>query len=256
MSDSVKNQPSAESRQAFQQMRDAEQVYFLMSGCTRAPYVYCCPETYDDAVFMFLKEEDAKAKATQLAQDKVPIGVAKMENRQLLIFFTSLFTMGVNALCLIQDGKETLIQLGEMVSRKTPEQLPDGKVWIENPQLHLTSLYYAQELRRPEDKRDTKQLAELQEEIMADFRKARFIVAVQKEGKGTPLIRMKDETTYLPAFTDILEFQKFNREDQFRPLVVEAEKIAKVLPEGAKGVVINPLGANLPLMIKKPQENQ
>lgn len=253
MSDSVKREPDAATKQLFQQMREAKEIYFLMSGCTRAPYVYCCPDTYDDAVLMFFTEEDAKNRASALAKEQVPIGVARLENRHLLVFFTSLFTMGVNALLVSQNGEEQVIQLSDLVTRKTPEKTEDGKVWIENPQLHLTALYYAQQLRLGEGKRDVKQMQELQEEIMADFRKSKLIVAAQAEGKGTPLIKMKDESLYLPGFTDILEFQKFNRDKKFKPLVVEANKMAKVLPPNAKGVVLNPLGANLPLIIKKAQ---
>ena len=48
---------------------------------------------------------------------------------------------------------------------------------------------------------------------------------MQKEEKGIPLVKLKDGQLYQPAFTDILEFQKFNRENKMRPVVVEAAKV-------------------------------
>ena len=47
---------------------------------------------------------------------------------------------------------------------------------------------------------------------------------------------MKDGQLFQPAFTDILEFQKFNRDNKLRPVVVEAEKVPTVLAAEAGGI--------------------
>ena len=60
-----------------------------------------------------------------------------------------------------------------------------------------------------------------------------------------------NEQLFQAIFTDILEFQKFNREGRLRPLVVTADKIPQIMTEEAKGVILNPMGVRMPLQIKK-----
>ena len=145
-----------------------------------------------------------------------------------------------NALHIIRDGQEYEVQLENFVKRSEPEKQPDGKVWVENPSLHLTSLYYMQELRRQPGRENDPELREMQEEIAANFGKGRYIAAVQKEGNGVPLVKLKNGDQYQPVFTDILEFQRFNRENSMRPVVVEAKNLPKLLPPQVKGILLNP----------------
>ena len=76
---------------------------------------------------------------------------------------------------------------------------------------------------------------------------------MQKEEKGIPLVKLKDGQLYQPAFTDILEFQKFNRENKMRPVVVEAAKVPSVLANEAQGIILNVMGVNLPLTVSRPK---
>ena len=131
--------------------------------------------------------------------------------------------------------------------------MPQGTVWVENPALHLTAAYLAQEMRRPAASADKERMAELNEELTADFKKGTFIFALQKEEKGIPLVKLKDGQLYQPAFTDILEFQKFNRENKMRPVVVEAAKVPTVLANEAQGIILNVMGVNLPLIVSRPK---
>lgn len=135
----------------------------------------------------------------------------------MLVFFTGLYTLGVNALVVTDKGEKASMQISDIVKRKSPEDMPQGTVWVENPALHLTAAYLAQEMRRPAASADKERMAELNEELTADFKKGTFIFALQKEEKGIPLVKLKDGQLYQPAFTDILEFQKFNRENKMRP---------------------------------------
>ena len=150
------------------QMKDAEgAVYVLISGFTKEPYVECDKETYDDKVFVYMEEEAAKAKAEALKEEKIPVGAAKILSGHMLLFFTNLYTMGVNALEIHYEDKVDLIQIDEFAKRREDPQLEEGKQWIENPQLHLTALYFAQEVRRPKEVQDEKRMAQLQEEMVA-----------------------------------------------------------------------------------------
>lgn len=77
--------------------------------------------------------------------DKIAVGVAKILANHMLLFFTNLYTMGVNALEIYYDDQKELLQIDEFAKRRENPQLEEGKKWIENPQLHLTALYFAQE---------------------------------------------------------------------------------------------------------------
>lgn len=234
-------------------------IFALISLCTREPYVVCDPETFDDEVFLFLEEEEAKAEAARLTEQKIPSSVAKINGKDMLVFFTSLYAMGVNALIVEMRGEKAAMQVSDIVKRKAPEDMPEGTVWVENPSLHLTAVYLSQEMRRPIESGDeaaakerADRIRELNEELTADFRKGSYIFAIQKEEKGIPLVKMKDGQLYQPAFTDILEFQKFNRDNKLRPVVVEAEKVPTVLASEAGGIILNVMGVNLPLTINRP----
>ena len=130
----------------FQSM---EIIYVTFSQITKLPYVECDPETFDDEVMIYFDEQSAKAKTEELAQKKIPTTVLKLASKQMLLFFTTLYTMGVNALHLSFNGEETTMQIQEIVKKRDQKEAPDGSVWVENPQLHLTAVYFAQELRRP-----------------------------------------------------------------------------------------------------------
>lgn len=194
-----------------------------------------------------------KKEAAKLAEEKVPVTVAKINGKDMLVFFTGLYTLGVNALVVTDKGEKASMQISDIVKRKSPEDMPQGTVWVENPALHLTAAYLAQEMRRPAASADKERMAELNEELTADFKKGTFIFALQKEEKGIPLVKLKDGQLYQPAFTDILEFQKFNRENKMRPVVVEAAKVPTVLANEAQGIILNVMGVNLPLTVSRPK---
>ena len=198
-------------------------------------------------------KEEAKKEAAKLAEEKVPVTVAKINGKDMLVFFTGLYTLGVNALVVTDKGEKASMQISDIVKRKSPEDMPQGTVWVENPALHLTAAYLAQEMRRPAASADKERMAELNEELTADFKKGTFIFALQKEEKGIPLVKLKDGQLYQPAFTDILEFQKFNRENKMRPVVVEAAKVPTVLANEAQGIILNVMGVNLPLTVSRPK---
>ena len=235
------------------QMKDAEgAVYALISGYTKEPYVECDGETYDDKVFVYLSEDAAKARVAELKEEKIPVGVAKILSNHMLLFFTNLYTMGVNALEIHYDDKMDLLQIDEFAKRRENPQVEEGKQWIENPQLHLTALYFAQEVRRPKELQDAKRMAQLQEEMSADFMKSKFIFALQQDGKGTPLVKLNTGDKYQLVFTDAVEFSRFNRNNAFKPVIVDAAQLPKVSDKEAKGVVLNIMGVNLPLAVNRP----
>ena len=159
--------------------------------------------------------------------------------------------MGVNCVVIGQGlESEISLQLSEIVHRADTEELPEGKIRVENPELVLTALYLMQKTQRLHQGEGESEVKQLQEEVMAHFSRGRYIVAFEAD-KGVPLLKDKKEDSYQPVFTDVLEFQKFNRENRFRTAVIPAEKIPDLLAPETKGVVINPMSVNQQLQIHK-----
>lgn len=88
MSDEKKNETLTDrKKEVIQSIQRAAEIYTIASVCTKMPYVFCDPETFDDEVFVFLKLEDAQTAAKALAEEKEPVSLVKVENKQLLHFF-------------------------------------------------------------------------------------------------------------------------------------------------------------------------
>lgn len=68
-----------------------------MSLCTKMPFVMCDPETFDDEVFLYEKEEDIKREGQRFLDQKIPLQIAKIDNKQFLHFYSNLFTMASTA---------------------------------------------------------------------------------------------------------------------------------------------------------------
>lgn len=232
-------------------LRSEEELYVVMSMCTHMPFVYCTPETYDDVVFLYFTREEAQEGTKWLLEAKNPIQLAKIDKEDRLAFFTSLYPMGVNAIALNYRLSEQIVfQLNDLVRRQSEEQMPKGQMRIENPEFHLTALYFSQELKKGMKRQEEglpEELNALNEELIAHFRQGTFLVAAA-EGNKRPILE-KGEMSYQPLFTDLREFQKFDREKKFQAMVVKYENIPKMLPKGTDGVTVNPLGVDIVLKI-------
>ncbi len=233
-------------QETMRRIRNCEELYAVMSLCTHMPFVYCDPETYDDEVFIYFDKGEADKGVRWLLEEKNPIQLARVSQKNRLAFFTGLLPMGVNAVSVNKGlSKETGFQLNQLIHRQEAEQMPEGQIRIENPELHLTSLYFAQKLRKganPDDRRK-QELKELNEELAAHFYRGTYIIAVE-EGKGLPLLQRKG-IFFQPVFTDIREFQKFNQKKKYSAAVIEYKKIKEILTPETKGVAVNPFGVDI-----------
>ncbi len=265
---------AAMKKMAAKMLRTSEQVYVIFSHCTRMPYVVCDDKTYDDEIFLYFQEEAAKKAVKKLLEQKELVQALRIEKKDLLAFYVSLMPLGVNCILVHQEvqpdkvynetEKESEmpsepvlvkipIQLDEIIRRKEPE---DGKALIENPQLHLTALYFMQKVRKAPQTELTEELKELHEEMMAHYQKGSYIIPV-KENAGTLVMKQKNGQIFQPVFTDIQEYKKFlsmNREEQIKTAVLSAEKITGILSPETAGVVVNPLGVNLQLLMKRRKQ--
>lgn len=250
----TKNNP--QRQEVLAHLRNAKELFVIISLHTKMPFVFCAPETFDDEVLLYKTEKEAQKGGKLLLAQKDPVNIAKLENRHLLSFYSNLFTMGVNALAVNKGLEDEIhLQLGELVKRPDMDNLPDGKKWVENPQFHLTALYFMQQMRKDPKQQMTEEMKEMQEELLVDLQRGKFLVAVEPD-KGLPVLKQKDGSVFQPIFTDPDEFRKFNRQNKYRTAVIEYAKIPDILAPEAKGVIVNPVGVNVPFNIARPKKQE
>ena len=72
-------------------------IFALISLCTREPYVVCDEETFDDEVFLFLDEEEAKKEAAKLAEESDPVLQLPRSMEKICWYSLPVCYSGVNA---------------------------------------------------------------------------------------------------------------------------------------------------------------
>ncbi len=231
-------------------LKEFKEIYVLISPLTKAPFVACNQETFDDEVFVYYKEEAAKAEMERLRKNMQPVQVVRIDQKSRFGFFINLLTIGANAIVVNKNrDTEISVQVSDLVKRKENMTEQEKMGQVENPELHLTALYFMQELRRGTKAELTDELKELYEEMIAHLRKGRYIVAA-KEDKQIPLLKQKDGKVFLPIFSDIQEYVRFlqlKKDEKFQAVVVEADKLPEMVRTGSTGVVLNPMGVNVPI---------
>lgn len=238
-------------------IQNAQALYVLMSVRTRLPYVVCDDETCDDEVFVYFEEKEIVNRASELLKKGVPTQPIKIEQKNGLAFFSSLYAMGVNAVRFDQGCvSETMLPLDKIVRRPDADKLPEGQQRFENPAFHLTAMYFLQETRTGEPVELTEDLAELQEEMMIHFWEGKILLATQEDQKSILLMKNKEGRTFQPIFTDVNEFKKFatiNKQPKLNMVVINAKDLPKVMAKDAERVVVNPFGLNLQLDIAREE---
>ena len=76
----------AEKLAVMKKLSTSKELFVLMSLCTKMPFVMCDPETFDDEVFLYEKEEDIKREGQRFLDQKIPLQIAKMLTSSSCIF--------------------------------------------------------------------------------------------------------------------------------------------------------------------------
>lgn len=251
-------------------LQKAEDLSSIICGSTRLPYVECDAETCDDQILVFETLEAAEKEAERLTAEGFRVKAGRIPEKQRLGFYANLYPLGVNAI-LVQDkeGNRTRLELNELINRPempkftldTRKALQNGEkpqFRVENPEFHLTALYFAQLSRGTKADQHTEELKDLQEEMMAHYKRGFYIAARTEEG-GTPLLKTKDGAALQPIFTDMQEFLKFkhtNTSTKVATMVVTEAEFLKHLAKEATGVIVNPLGIGLALQVNRNTPEQ
>ncbi len=256
-------------RLVIKELQGLENFYVFFAQTTRMPYVECDQETFDDQVYLFKEEEEAKKWAEEYKEKQIPLTTVKVGKEQMLMFYTSLYLVGVNRLVFRNGAGAAYLPIEQVVTMKKPEGTDSG-LPKENATLQLTMIYFLQELRRPGQKADDmerrKKLQEMEQEMIMNLIRSKYIMAVdiskvegdfdpKKPGQNIQIPYLKNQQGEImqPLFSDMWEFQKFSKNyaSKLRLGTVPFKGLLSSLIKEARGYVLNPAGVNLAILREK-----
>jgi len=242
-------------REVLSTIPKAVNLYIIHSEFTRLPYIECDDKTFDDVAFFFDIKENADKKSKELLEKKQKNTVVELNQEGILRAFTHLVIAGVDAIKYNCQGEDYVIQLNEIVKLSDFSDLPPEKRPVENRTLQLTMLYFAQEIRANIDNPNTPVIHDMEEEMMVNILKARFLVPVREvEVEGQTQMQMlmiklgENGGSMIPVFTDNIEFDKMPNDETVKKTIIDTKSLINfpLTPE-CDGFLINPMGVSLPL---------
>lgn len=242
----------------IQQIQGKEAVYAAFCVNTKMPFVICDPETYNDEVWIFDSEEALKPFVEKYAEQKYIIRGAKLEQKQLLPFLGSLYALDVNEVVFVEGESVNRLPLDSLAKRRDLSSVPLHRQPVENPSLQLSGLYFMQEFTRQVPKEEKSGLSALDEEFSVNIARACYLIAVlpldgpeplgekiKSKKYALPLLTLKNESKYIPIFSDQLEYEKFRRGQKFVELTVPFAGLPQYLSKEANGFMLNPMGFSM-----------
>lgn len=244
---------------AMKKMKNLEEVFVAFSQPTHMPFVECDEETYDDQVHMFANESEVLEFAKAYAEKKILLTGVKVPKNQTKGLYNSFYSIGVNVIVFHENENIYRLELKDVAPMPDMNKLLKEKLPVINPTLQLSALYFLQEMYRPV-KHDMQHAKELEEEMLVNLLRSRYILPLENANPGQPLnpkdsgqkkripyVKDKDGNLWLPVFSDFAEFQKFYKEKTLKMgmAVQEFQDLPKHVAEQAKGVVVNPGGFHL-----------
>ena len=237
------------SREEFlQNIPKLEKVYLIQSNYTKSPYITCDIETFDDKVLAFTSEELAKVEVERLNEDKNNVSYIELKQDVLASAIASLVLYGVNAISFTDEENTYLYQVTEIV--RIPARDDKEFLLFENPNLAITMAYFMQELRKNDENADKDKLKSLEEEMLVNVMRAKYLLPVSKvdensENQNPALLIMNtpDGNTLIPVFTDHVEFTRFKKDMDIDLKILDFQQMLQLsVPENTFGYMINPSG--------------
>ena len=244
---------------AVKQLQNRDVVFVAYSQATKLPYVTCDEESFNDQAWVFSTEEGIKEFGKKKLEDKILLMGMKYEKKDFPRFYGTLYAIGVNTVIWADGEDRTEVDLTDIAKQADLSKLEPAKRPLFNSTLQLSGIYFMQELRRPVKKEERKNMRELEEELIANLLKSDFLIAMDKDPEdphkvNIPVLKNKEGDVLQPAFSDIMEFEKFAKGKKLRAARVPFAKLPDVLIPQAKAMVVNPMGINL--ILDKEQLNK
>ena len=237
-------------QEAIKELQTRDEIFVAYSQATKLPYVICDQESFNDQVWVFATEEEIKAFGKKKLEDKILLMGMKYEKKDYPRFYGTLYAIGVNSVVWVDGENQIEVELTRIARQADFSQLEPKKQPLFNSTLQLSGIYFMQELRRPVEKEEHKNLRALEEELIANLKKSHFLVAMERDEENPkkiniPYLKNKEGQILQPVFSDVMEFEKFAKGKKLRLAKIPFDKLPEILINQAEAMVFNPMGFNL-----------
>lgn len=244
---------------AVKELQNRDVVYVAYSQAARLPYVSCDEETFNDQAWVFSTEEGIKEFGKKLLDEKVLLMGMRFEKKDYPRFYGTLYAIGVNEVVWVDGDEQVKVNLPDIAKQADMSKVEESKRPLLNPTLQLSGIYFMQELRRPVKPEEHTNIRELEEELLANLRKASYLVAMDIDPEdpqkiNIPYLKNKKGEVLQPVFTDVMELEKFTKGKKLRVAKVPFDKLPDLMIEQAISFAINPMGFNLLLNKEQMQK--
>lgn len=245
--------------EAVKELQTRERFFVAFSQATKLPYVTCDEESYNDQAWIFATEEEIKEFGKKKLEEKILLMGMRYEKKDFPRFYGTLYAIGVNSVVWNDGENQIEVEIDKIAKQADFSSLEPAKRPLLNPTLQLSGIYFMQELRRPVEKEQRKNMRELEEEFLVNLRKAEYLAAMEVNEEdpkkiNIPYLKNKDGKILQPVFTDVMEFEKFARGKKLRLVKVTFDKLPGLMIQQAENYVVNPMGFNL--ILSKEQINK
>ena len=243
---------------AIKAVREREDLFVLYSQATRLPFVTCDEESFNDQAWLFASEDEVKAFGKEQAEKKFATAGMKYNKKNFGQLYGMLFAIGVNTVVWVEGESRQEIELTKLAAKPDYSKIEAAKRPLLNASLQLSGIYFMQEMRRPVSMEEHQEngIQALEEELLVNLRRSEYYLpmladpSAPNDRKKMRFPIMKNEKTgktMQPAFTDILELQKFAQGKKLQMLKLPFAKLMEALVPNVDSYAINPLGFNLVL---------
>lgn len=190
------------------------------------------------AAFLYTSREYADEFVKGMEIVGVQAKVLEIRPLQRIAFFNDLYRSGFEAVA-IDKGQDVHMSMSLFSIIEKPT---DTSEIVMNPSLVRAANQFYQALVQHQA------VPQMQDLMCKELYGARLLVPVAdpKKTKAVPVLSNGKGLRYYPAFTDLVEFGKFDRKHQFGAMEVRYRDLKKYL-DYVNGIVVNPFGFGLRL---------
>lgn len=235
-------------------VKNAEELYIAYNEQTGYPHI-----DTDGCIWMFSAKEYADAAEDYYRQQMIMLSMRQIPKEKIMGVFAQLYTWGMEQVRLDNGQYTTAIERGKILPPPDWSNTPKIQIPVMNPVLQKKMITFFQNLNSRVNYEGKKEvLHRMEAEMLDEVLKGKYIVpmqiqqpeGMQEEGTipaGSQMIFAnladnRDQTNWLPAFTDWNEFEKVYDKKQWNGTIMAYEDLCAVSKE--KGIVVNPAGVN------------
>ena len=212
------------------------------------------------SAFIFSEKTFCEAFREHLAIHKVEIETELCKAETRIQFFSDLFRCGIENIILDNGQQFIQISLFDIIERPDFSSLPKAEQPVMNPSLMVNANMFFQTFRSGTSTKNTrtKMLRSLYQakylmpviidrNTPLDGLENSFLKAI-RSADGTaitiPALKLENDDTLIPFFTDWTEFSRFDRDRQCAGNIVSFKDIEYLCSQGEK-IAVNPFGFNM-----------